>query len=62
MRHFYRGVKITRSNPAVGILVIPINGVSTLFPGGKLPLDKFCFVDDEPILSGKDIDVAFVAF
>ncbi|KAJ5215839.1 uncharacterized protein N7498_002246 [Penicillium cinerascens] len=46
MRHFSKAVKITLSNPAARLLIIPINGTSTLFPGGELPTDTSCYIDE----------------
>lgn len=55
-------VKITPSDPATRLLIIPINGTSTLFPGGELPIDTSCYIDEQPTLSGEDIDIVFVGF
>ncbi|KAJ5737348.1 uncharacterized protein N7483_002473 [Penicillium malachiteum] len=66
VRHFYRGANITPHDPTKRLLIIPINGVSTLSPpgppSGELPLDTYCLIDDQPTLSGRNIDVIFVAF
>jgi hypothetical protein len=42
--------------------MIPMNGISTLSTGGQLPPDKYCYIEDRPILSGENIDVVFVGF
>jgi hypothetical protein len=55
------------------LLIIPINGSPTLSPGGPLPLDTYCYIEDRPALSdedikdrpalsGEDIDVVIVAY
>jgi hypothetical protein len=62
VRHFSKGANITPSDPAKQLLIIPINGISTLHPGGQLPTDTSCYIDDRPTLYGDDIDVIFVAF
>lgn len=64
MRHFFRGVKITPSDLERRLLVIPINGVSTLYPGGELPLYTYCFIDNSPTptVIGTNIDLVFVAY
>ncbi|KAI3139153.1 hypothetical protein CBS147326_2831 [Penicillium roqueforti] len=62
VRHFFKGANITPSNPSKRLLVIPINGISTLSPGGQLPIDRYCYIDNTPTLSGNDIDVIFVIY
>ena len=62
MRHFFKGANITPSDPKKQLLIIPINGTSTLFPGGQLPSDTYCYIDDHPTLSGENIDVVFVVW
>lgn len=62
VRHFFKGANITPSDPAKRLLVIPIGGISTLSPGGQLPIDTYCYIDDKPTLSGEDIDVVFVVY
>lgn len=44
------------------MLIIPINGDSTLSPGGPLPVDTYCYIENRPALSGDNIDVIFVAY
>ncbi|KAJ5517483.1 hypothetical protein N7527_009043 [Penicillium freii] len=66
VRHFSKGANIKPSDSTKQLLIIPINGISTLIRSGQLPTelptDTFCYIDDRPTLSGDNIDVIFVAF
>ncbi|KAJ5152429.1 hypothetical protein N7492_009709 [Penicillium capsulatum] len=73
VRHFSRGANIQNPNyPTKRLLIIPINGTSTLSPGPsipspgtQLPPDTSCYIEDTPtppVLSGEEIDVIFVMF
>jgi hypothetical protein len=62
VRHFFRGVNITLADPKKQLLIIPINGTSTLSTGGQLPTDTYCYIEDRPTLSGENIDVVFVVW
>lgn len=52
--------------PARHLLIIPIEGGSTLSLAGPLPIDTYCYIDydpeNPPKLSGEDIDVIVVAY
>lgn len=48
--------------PTKRLIIIPVNGVSTIPPGDLLPIDTYCFIDGLPRLSGEDIDVVVVAY
>lgn len=66
VRHFFKGANIKPSNPSKRLLIIPINGTSTLSSDAQLPIelpiDTYCYIDDKPTLSGEDIDVVFVVY
>jgi len=64
VRHFVKGANILNHlYPAKRILMIPINGTSTLSTGGESPPDKYCYIEGpRPTLAGENIDVVFVGF
>ncbi|BCR83548.1 uncharacterized protein ACHE_10950S [Aspergillus chevalieri] len=59
VRHFFKGANIL-DLPTKELLIIPINGVATLSPGGQLIPDTYCSLKDQPTLSGNNIDVIIV--
>ncbi|KAJ5938306.1 hypothetical protein N7466_001440 [Penicillium verhagenii] len=62
VRHFLRGATIiNRFYPIKRLLIIPVNGVSTI-SGVSLPIDTYCYIGDGPALTGEDIDVIIVAY
>jgi hypothetical protein len=63
VRHFFKGANIKPSDPKKQLLIIPINGTSTLFLGGhQLLNDTCCYIDNRPTLSSENIDVIFVVW
>lgn len=59
--HFGRGANI--KNPTKRLILIPINGTSTLRPGGPLLPETSLYIEDERSLLGGEggVDVIFVA-
>lgn len=47
--------------PTKRLLIIPINGTSTL-SGQLLPIDTYCDIEDRSALSGEDIDVVAIGY
>lgn len=62
VRHFFRGAKIVNPfYPTKRLLIIPINGTSTL-SGHLLPIDHYCYIEGRSALSGEDIDVVLIGY
>lgn len=63
MRRFNRGANIlNRYYPTKRLIIIPINGDSTISPDDRLPVDTYCYIEGVPTLHGEDIDVVIVAY
>lgn len=65
VRHFFKGANILNPYyPEKELLIIPMNGISAISPGGQLPHDTYCYIKDKqkPTLYGDEIDVIIVAF